>query len=204
MSSKASPFLKRRMRNCRISNSSARTGPAPDVEGLAQKAGVPPGLLPRLGLDAGAEVMVGSTSDETGYYVDDDGPGLDGTPEEIARLFSSAPAGLVEVAAVTDARRPRQRLARRRWRRAGVGGLASSPPATGASNFAPNATAARLWRVSAGQSPGRHPVAISFGPALLRDDDDDASPGRTARSGWRRARSRRQDLAMVVRRSAFP
>jgi hypothetical protein len=65
------------------------------VEGLAQKAGVAKGLLTRLvlkeladnGLDAGAKVTVGDRHDGT-YFVEDDGPGLDGTPEEIARLFS--------------------------------------------------------------------------------------------------------------------
>ena len=39
------------------------------------------------GLDAGAEVEVGQLADRR-YFVDDDGPGIDGTPEEIARLFS--------------------------------------------------------------------------------------------------------------------
>ena len=39
------------------------------------------------GLDAGAEVKVGQLANRR-YFVDDDGPGIDGTPEEIARLFS--------------------------------------------------------------------------------------------------------------------
>ena len=40
------------------------------------------------GLDAGAVVEVGELPKGRGYFVDDDGPGIDGTPEEIARLFS--------------------------------------------------------------------------------------------------------------------
>jgi hypothetical protein len=65
------------------------------VEGLCQKAGVPKAKLVRLvlkeltdnGLDAGAGVDVGSLGD-SGYYAADDGGGIDGMPEEIARLFS--------------------------------------------------------------------------------------------------------------------
>jgi hypothetical protein len=64
------------------------------VEGLQQKAGVPAELLIRLvlkeladnALDAGASVEAAQT--RGGYFVEDDGPGIDGTPEEIARLFS--------------------------------------------------------------------------------------------------------------------
>jgi hypothetical protein len=65
------------------------------VEGLQQKAGVPAKRLRRLvlkeladnGLDLGAHVNVG-TLDGGGYYVEDNGAGIEGTPEEIARLFS--------------------------------------------------------------------------------------------------------------------
>jgi hypothetical protein len=65
------------------------------VEGLQQKAGVPAKRLRRLvlkeladnGLDLGAHVNVG-TLDGGGYFVEDDGAGIEGTPEEIARLFS--------------------------------------------------------------------------------------------------------------------
>src|SRR4029077_1829570 len=39
------------------------------------------------GLDLGAHVNVG-TLDGGGYFVEDDGAGIEGTPEEIARLFS--------------------------------------------------------------------------------------------------------------------
>ena len=67
------------------------------VDGLQQKAGVAKTLLRRLvlkeladnGLDAGAKVKVGELPGG-GYFVDDDGPGIDGTPEDIARLFSIA------------------------------------------------------------------------------------------------------------------
>ena len=67
------------------------------VEGLQQKAGVPEGKLRRLvlkeladnGLDTGAEVRVGEVSPSR-WFVEDDGPGIDGTPEEIAKLFSIA------------------------------------------------------------------------------------------------------------------
>jgi hypothetical protein len=64
------------------------------VEGLQQKAGVPATRLRRLvlkeladnGLDAG-EIKVGRIDGDR-LFVEDNGPGLDGTPEEIAELFS--------------------------------------------------------------------------------------------------------------------
>jgi hypothetical protein len=67
------------------------------VEGLQQKDGVAKGKLRRLvlkelcdnGLDAGASVTTGDLSGG-GYFVEDDGRGIDGTPEGIARLFSIA------------------------------------------------------------------------------------------------------------------
>ena len=63
-------------------------------EGLQQRAGVPKRLLARLvlrevadnGLDSGAKVKI--KSENGGYVVEDDGKGIDGSPEEIARLFS--------------------------------------------------------------------------------------------------------------------
>jgi hypothetical protein len=67
------------------------------VEGLQQKAGVAKHKLSRLvvkeladnGLDSGAEVRVGKLP-KGSYFVEDGGPGIDGAPEEIARLFSIA------------------------------------------------------------------------------------------------------------------
>jgi hypothetical protein len=67
------------------------------VEGLQQKAGVSRHELRCLvlkeitdnALDAGAKVQIGKLSG-SGYFIEDDGPGIDGTPEEIARLFSIA------------------------------------------------------------------------------------------------------------------
>jgi hypothetical protein len=65
------------------------------IEGLQQKAGVPTAKLRRLVLkelgdnafDVGAEVEVAQAADGT-YSIADNGPGIDGTPEEIAELFS--------------------------------------------------------------------------------------------------------------------
>jgi hypothetical protein len=65
------------------------------IEGLCQKAGVPPDLLRRLvlkeiadnGLDTGAAVSVERLSPHS-YAIQDSGPGLDCTPQEIAQLFS--------------------------------------------------------------------------------------------------------------------
>jgi hypothetical protein len=65
------------------------------VEGLQQRAGVPKDKLTRLvlkelidnGLDEGAEVRIGQLP-RGGYFVEDDGRGIGGTPEEIAALFS--------------------------------------------------------------------------------------------------------------------
>jgi hypothetical protein len=65
------------------------------VDTLPTKAGVRATLLRRLGLkeltdnalDTGATVTVGQIDDNS-YVIQDDGPGIDGTPEQIARLFS--------------------------------------------------------------------------------------------------------------------
>jgi hypothetical protein len=67
------------------------------VEGLQQKAGVAKDKLRRLtlkeladnGLDEGGKARIGDLPGG-GYFVEDDGGGIDGTPEEIARLFSIA------------------------------------------------------------------------------------------------------------------
>jgi hypothetical protein len=65
------------------------------IETLSQKAGVPPGQLPKLvakelvdnALDAAGSCRV-FTLDPNGLMVDDDGEGIPGTDEEIAHLFS--------------------------------------------------------------------------------------------------------------------
>ncbi len=65
------------------------------IEGLQQKAGVARGQLRRLvlkeladnGLDAGAEVTVGRLAGG-GYFVEDNGPGIGGSLDDIARMFS--------------------------------------------------------------------------------------------------------------------
>ena len=67
------------------------------VEGLQQKAGVPQSKLRRLvlkeltdnALDTGAMVRIGELPNG-GYFVEDSGNGIEGQPEEIARLFSIA------------------------------------------------------------------------------------------------------------------
>ena len=67
------------------------------VEGLQQKAGVAANKLRRLimkeltdnALDTSALVRIGQLPDG-GYFVEDDGDGIDGKPEQIARLFSIA------------------------------------------------------------------------------------------------------------------
>ena len=69
------------------------------IEGLCQKAGVRPSWLRRLvlkeladnALDTGAHIGCGLIDAEKSldlFFIEDDGPGLDGTPEEIASLFS--------------------------------------------------------------------------------------------------------------------
>jgi len=67
------------------------------VEGLQQKAGVPAKLLRRLvlkelgdnALDTGAGIKFGPVARSPDKFsVEDNGPGIDGTPEEIAELFS--------------------------------------------------------------------------------------------------------------------
>src|SRR5262249_27140075 len=65
------------------------------VEGLQQKAGVERGKLRRLALkeladnalDEGVQVRIGELPDD-GYFVENDGGGITGTPTELARLFS--------------------------------------------------------------------------------------------------------------------
>jgi hypothetical protein len=64
------------------------------IEGLTQKAGVSADIRSRLvlkeitdnALDVGADLVeVGELPQRRGYFVEDNGRGIDGTPEEIAR-----------------------------------------------------------------------------------------------------------------------
>ena len=67
-----------------------------DIEGLQRRAGVAADKLPKLclkelcdnGLDTGAGVHVDQLPRLGGYFVEDNGPGLDGEPEDIAKLYS--------------------------------------------------------------------------------------------------------------------
>jgi hypothetical protein len=66
------------------------------IDGLQQKAGVPAHRLRRLvlkeladnALDEAGEARVGQLPDGAGYFIEDDGGGID--PDEVARLFSIA------------------------------------------------------------------------------------------------------------------
>jgi hypothetical protein len=67
------------------------------VEGLEQKAGVPAKRLRRLvlkelgdnALDTGAEIKFGQIDGSPDkFYIEDNGPGIDGTSEQIAELYS--------------------------------------------------------------------------------------------------------------------
>jgi hypothetical protein len=69
------------------------------IEGLQQKSGVSVNQLQRLvlkeladnALDAGGSIRYGLIEDQpVRYFIEDDGPGLDGTPQDIAGLFSVA------------------------------------------------------------------------------------------------------------------
>ncbi len=65
------------------------------VPTISQLSGVPPERLRRLvakeltdnALDASGNCRVGELEDG-GFFVEDDGPGIDGEPEDVARLFS--------------------------------------------------------------------------------------------------------------------
>jgi len=121
------------------------------LEGLQQRAGVSKNLLSRLvlkeladnGLDNGAKVTVESLPYEGGYVVEDDGTGIEGSPEDIARLFSiKRPMVFNQAVAAAHPRPARQRPARGR-RRPSLLPLAplSSALATGEFAFGQSATA---------------------------------------------------------------
>ena len=87
----ASPPAPQRLKFEREDWTSFRT-----IEGLQQRGGVAVDKLSRLvmkeladnALDTNANVEVGKLPKGGGYFVEDKGPGIDGTPEDIARLFS--------------------------------------------------------------------------------------------------------------------
>src|SRR5262245_61705960 len=66
------------------------------LEGISRKAGVPQARLPQLlvkelvdnAADTGAEFRFGPLDGGEGLFVEDDGCGIPGTDEEVARLFS--------------------------------------------------------------------------------------------------------------------
>ena len=102
------------------------------VEGLQQKAGVAADKLRRLvlkeltdnALDTGQAVRIGELPDG-GYFVEDDGPGIDGDAGRDRAPVQHRPAdGLDQAVAAADARRARQRSARGRGCGARIGRLA--------------------------------------------------------------------------------
>jgi hypothetical protein len=153
------------------------------VEGLCQKAGVPAALLRRLvlkeigdnALDTGADIRFGLVKKNNFdlFYVEDDGPGLDGAPEDIASLFS--------------VRRPMRssKLLRLPQRGALGNGLRVVAGAVLASEgslavitrnqrieLRPETDGStRVVKVTSAKHSVGTRVEIGFGPALPRDDD---------------------------------
>ena len=141
-------------------------------------------------LDTNALVKIGELRKKGGYFVEDDGPGIDGTPQDIARLFSIARP---LVSSKRSACRPVVLLATacawlpaRSWSAAAP---SSSLPAIAASSFAPSVTAARLWSASRRSSVQSAPASRSASAPHCRATT-------TPCSGRRRHlfRPRRQDL----------
>jgi hypothetical protein len=151
------------------------------VDGLQQKAGVPKGRLRRLvlkeltdnALDSGASTVRVEPLATGGYVVEDNGPGFDEQPEEIARLFSI--------------RRPM--LSTKLWRlptRGALGnGLRVVAGAVLASEGSLTVTTRNrritlrpehdggttVVKVEPTKFPHGTKVEITFGPALPRDDN---------------------------------
>jgi hypothetical protein len=153
------------------------------VEGLQQKAGVQAKLLRRLvlkelgdnALDTGTKIRFGYVDkNQDVFYVEDDGPGLDGDPEEIAELFS--------------VRRPMRssKLLRLPQRGALGNGLRVAAGAVLASEGSLVVISRNSRIVLRPESDGStsvlevttvdHPtgtrIEIGFGPGLPRDDDE--------------------------------
>jgi signal transduction histidine kinase len=152
------------------------------LETLGQKAGVPPSKLRRLclkelgdnALDASPTGHVSIDEFRPGYYwICDDGPGIPGTPEEIARLFR-IDRGLVSSKLW---RRP-QRGALGNGLRVVAGALISSG---GGSlvvftrgqrlTITPNEDGGVSWDVEPHEHPTGTIVRVSFGPLLPQDPD---------------------------------
>ena len=136
------------------------------IEGLQQKAGVVQSKLRRLvlkeladnALDTGARVRIGQLPDG-GYFIEDDGSGIEGQPEEIARLFSIArPMISTKLLRLPNSRRARQRPASCCWRRPRIRGLSCRHYPQ-----SPDRTSPRARRLDhgrhrdAGRLPDRHP-----------------------------------------------
>ena len=157
------------------------------------------------GLDTGAEVKRRRSSPSGGYFVEDDGPGIDGTPEDIARLFCiNRPMVSTKLL----------RLPTRGALGNGLRVVAGAVLASGgtlvvitrnrASSFAPSATAPPRSSASRRSSSRSAPASrSSFGPALPCDE---------ARSYWAKVACRvgadRDELLgqvspLVVRRRAI-
>jgi hypothetical protein len=181
------------------------------VEGLQQKAGVPATRLRRLvlkeladnALDAGGYVRVGELP-VGGYFVEDTGPGIDGTPEEIARLFSIA-RPLVSSKSL--------RLPTRGALGNGLRVVAGSVLASG--GFLVVTTNNRrielkpqrdgstaVGKVKAVAHPVGTRIEIGFGPSIPEDINATLGENRAEHGMW--PDLLRQVFAVLVRRSAIP
>ena len=169
----------------------------PHRRGAQQKAGVPADKLRRLvlkeltdnALDTGANVHVGELPDG-GYFVEDDGPGIDGTPEEIARLFSIArPMVSTKLLRLPTRGALGNGLRVVAGARAGIGWLPCRHHPRQADRARPERDGIDHGRQrEAGQVPGRHPDRDR-----LRSGDPEgrerAALGEQSRPRWRTGQS---------------
>ena len=182
------------------------------VEGLQQKAGVPTHAVAAAGAQGAGRQCARhrrrgrgrTSSDGHGYFVEDNGPGIDGTPEDIARLFSIA-----RPMVSTKLLRLPTRGALGNGLRVVAGAVlasaarSSSSPAIGGSCCAPSATARRrvVQREAKVEFPIGTRIEISFGPALPSDDPHALSWAQAGHAVWRSGTTYGgQILAVVVRR----
>ncbi len=185
------------------------------VEGLQQKAGVPAGKLRRLvlkeltdnALDAGARSSIGELPNG-GYFIEDDGPGIDGDAgRDRPAVLHRPPDGLDQAAAAADTRRARQRPARgRREPSSPPTASWSSSPAIAGSSFGPSATApTTVASVTPVEFPVGTRIEIGFGPAIPEDERGRARLGAVVAIEMARGQSYAgQVVAVVVRRPAVP